>query len=71
MASATHIRGVHARIFAVFSGEPFPDGSWSVRVQVKSFIRWIWAGALFMALGGFLVVIDPRYSTKLSRAKLS
>ncbi len=52
-------------------GEPFPDGSWSVRVQVKSFIRWIWAGALFMALGGFLVVIDPRYSTKLSRAKLS
>jgi len=27
------------------------SGAWSVRVQHKPFIRWIWLGVLFMALG--------------------
>ncbi|NDY91481.1 heme lyase CcmF/NrfE family subunit [Ideonella livida] len=28
-----------------------PQVAWSVRVQVKPFIRWVWAGVLLMALG--------------------
>ncbi len=35
-------------------GEPLKDGSWSLRIYYKPFVRWIWLGALMMALGGFL-----------------
>ena len=43
-------------------GEPLgSDGAWSVRLYYKPFIRWIWLGAIFMALGGLLGAMDPRY----------
>ncbi len=43
-------------------GEPLgPDGSWALRLYVKPFIRWIWLGALLMAIGGFAVVFDKRF----------
>lgn len=42
-------------------GEPLGDTAWSVRVHVKPFIRWIWLGALMMAFGALLAVIDKRY----------
>ncbi|MDO8208122.1 MAG: heme lyase CcmF/NrfE family subunit [Gallionella sp.] len=44
-------------------GEPIPesDGAWAVRVYIKPFIDWIWAGSLLMALGGLLAVSDRRY----------
>jgi len=42
-------------------GEPLPDGAWGVRVSHKPLVRWIWLGALLMALGGVLAVADPRY----------
>jgi cytochrome c-type biogenesis protein CcmF len=29
-----------------------------VRVHVKPFVRWIWAGALLMALGGLVTATD-------------
>ena len=38
-----------------------PDGSWALRLYVKPFIRWIWLGALLMAIGGFTVVFDKRF----------
>lgn len=48
-------------------GEPLDQGSaWSVRIQTKPFIRWIWMGTIFMALGGFLAAIDRRYRRVLS-----
>ncbi|MGA9423209.1 MAG: heme lyase CcmF/NrfE family subunit [Rhodanobacteraceae bacterium] len=37
------------------------DGSWSLRVYVKPFVRWIWLGALFMMLGGFTAAADRRF----------
>ncbi|HQU48756.1 MAG TPA: heme lyase CcmF/NrfE family subunit [Casimicrobiaceae bacterium] len=37
------------------------DGAWGVRIYVKPFVDWIWAGCLLMALGGFLAVGDRRY----------
>jgi cytochrome c-type biogenesis protein CcmF len=45
-------------------GEPAnATGTWSVRIQYKPFVDWIWAGALLMALGGVLALTDPRYMT--------
>ncbi len=44
-------------------GEAIPesDGAWAVRVYIKPFIDWIWAGCFLMALGGILAVSDRRY----------
>jgi len=43
-------------------GEPLDGGTaWSVRIQTKPFIRWIWLGTIFMALGGLLAACDRRY----------
>jgi cytochrome c-type biogenesis protein CcmF len=44
-------------------GEPIPNsnGAWAVRVYIKPFVDWIWAGCLLMALGGVLAISDRRY----------
>jgi cytochrome c-type biogenesis protein CcmF len=43
-------------------GEPVgDDGAWAVRVYIKPFVRWIWIGALFMMLGGFVAAADRRF----------
>ena len=42
-------------------GEPLGDGAWSVRVQHKPMIRWIWFGALLIGLGGLTTAVDRRY----------
>ena len=56
--------GIHAGVFAdvlVTIGEPLGDGAWAVRMHVKPFVRWIWMGALLMALGGFVAAGDRRF----------
>ena len=43
-------------------GEPLgDDGAWAVRIYYKPFIRWIWLGAIIMALGGIFAASDRRY----------
>ncbi len=42
-------------------GESLGDGSWALRLYYKPFIRWIWFGGVFMALGGLLCMFDRRY----------
>jgi len=42
-------------------GEALGEGHWAVRVQIKPFVRWIWLGALLMALGGFVTAADKRF----------
>ncbi len=37
-------------------GEPLANNTWSVRIYIKPFVRWIWFGALLMAVGGFFAV---------------
>lgn len=53
-------------------GEPIADGSnqWAVRIYVKPLIRWIWLGAIIMALGGLISMLDKRYRLKKSKAPL-
>jgi len=50
-------------------GEPLPDGAWLMRVYVKPYMNWVWTGALFMALGGFLAATDRRYRMPARRAR--
>jgi cytochrome c-type biogenesis protein CcmF len=42
-------------------GEPLGAGAWSVRIQVKPLIRFLWLGSLLMAIGGLLAITDRRY----------
>jgi len=49
-------------------GEPLSDGVWAVRIHYKPFVRWIWLGAILMAIGGFLAVSDPRYRPSRRRS---
>ncbi len=43
-------------------GEPLDNkGAWAVRIYYKPFIRWIWLGAIVMALGGLFAASDRRY----------
>ncbi|MEM7431560.1 MAG: heme lyase CcmF/NrfE family subunit [Pseudomonadota bacterium] len=42
-------------------GEQLGGNAWSVRVQYKPMIRFIWLGALFMAIGGVVAASDRRY----------
>ena len=68
MTEAAIDAGLFRDLFVAL-GEPLGDkGAWSVRIYHKPFIRWIWLGALIMALGGLLSATDPRYR-KLARGK--
>jgi len=49
-------------------GEPAGGSAWTVRIQVKPFMAWIWAGCLLMALGGLLAAGDKRYRQGEARA---
>ncbi|GAB3027955.1 heme lyase CcmF/NrfE family subunit [Bowmanella dokdonensis] len=42
-------------------GEQLNNGDWALRIYVKPFVRWIWGGAILMALGGVLSICDKRY----------
>jgi cytochrome c-type biogenesis protein CcmF len=56
--------GIHAgwnRDLLISLGDPLGPDSWSVRVQYKPLVRFIWLGALIMALGGLLAATDRRY----------
>ena len=56
--------GIHARVRGdvyVALGEPLGNNAWAVRVHIKPFVRWVWLGALLMALGGFVTAADRRF----------
>ncbi len=42
-------------------GDDLGENAWSVRLQYKPLIRFIWLGALVMAFGGILAATDRRY----------
>jgi cytochrome c-type biogenesis protein CcmF len=44
-------------------GDPLGEGAWSMRIQYKPLIRYLWLGALIMALGGLIAATDRRYRT--------
>jgi len=62
--------GVMRDLFVAL-GEARADGSWTLRIQHKPLIRWIWLGTLLMALGGTLAASDPRYRKVAARETVS
>ena len=64
MTEAAIDAGLFRDLFVAI-GEPLgKDGAWSLRIYYKSFIRWIWLGAIFMAVGGLCAACDRRYRIK-------
>ena len=52
----------------VAMGEDIGQGAWSLRLQYKPMVRFIWLGALVMAIGGFIAITDRRYRTRRAEA---
>jgi cytochrome c-type biogenesis protein CcmF len=64
MTEAAIDAGLFRDLFVAI-GEPLGNqGAWSLRIYYKSFIRWIWLGAVFMAIGGLCAACDRRYRIK-------
>jgi cytochrome c-type biogenesis protein CcmF len=55
------------RDLLVSMGDDLGNGVWSVRLQYKPLVRFIWLGAVIMALGGFVGVLDRRYKVKATQ----
>ncbi len=53
-------RGVFGDAYVAI-GESLGNNTWALRVHVKPFVRWIWAGALLMALGAGITATDKRF----------
>jgi len=52
--------GAGRDLFAAL-GDDLGQGRWSLRLQYKPLIRYIWLGALLIALGGGIAAFDRRY----------
>ncbi len=63
MTEAGILAGWNRDLFVAL-GESLGDGAWSVRLQYKPMIRFIWLGCLIMALGGIIAASDRRYRLK-------
>lgn len=64
MMTEAAINGGFTRDLYAALGEELGGGSWAVRIYYKPFVRWIWFGGLFMALGGIFCLCDPRYRSR-------
>lgn len=53
-----------SRDLFVALGDPLGADAWSVRLQYKPLVRFIWLGALVMACGGLLALSDRRYRAR-------
>ncbi len=42
-------------------GNQLSNTDWEVRIHYKPVVRWIWLGAILIALGGMIAVADKRY----------
>ena len=55
-----------ARDLFVAMGDPLGADAWSMRIQYKPLVRYIWLGAIVMALGGLIAATDRRYRMKVA-----
>ncbi|EKO3438981.1 heme lyase CcmF/NrfE family subunit [Vibrio fluvialis] len=61
MTEAAIDRGLTRDVYIAMGERLDDNNAWAVRIYYKPFVRWIWAGALLMALGGALAISDKRY----------
>ncbi|MDH4022740.1 MAG: heme lyase CcmF/NrfE family subunit [Gammaproteobacteria bacterium] len=50
-----------SRDIFVALGDELGNGAWSIRLQYKPLIRFIWLGTIVMAIGGLIAGTDRRY----------
>jgi cytochrome c-type biogenesis protein CcmF len=65
------IDGAWNRDLFIAMGDHLGDGSWSVRLQYKPMVRFIWLGAFVAALGGLIAVFDRRYRQRVAVESVS
>ena len=53
-----------SRDLFVAMGNPLGADAWSMRIQYKPLVRYIWLGALVMAIGGMVAATDRRYRAR-------
>ena len=67
------IDGGFLRDIYVALGDKLENDDWAVRIHYKPVVRWIWLGAIFMALGATITLTDKRFKKrkeKKAKAKL-
>jgi len=64
MTEAAIDAGLTRDLFIALGESLDDEGSWAIRIHYKPYIRWIWLGAIFMALGGLFAASDRRYYQK-------
>lgn len=67
MTNAGISPGILKDLFVALGDNVEGQTAWSVRIQYKPLVRWIWGGALVMALGGAFAVSDRRYRIRQRR----
>jgi cytochrome c-type biogenesis protein CcmF len=60
MTEAAIDRGLTRDLYLAL-GEQIDATTWTVRIQHKPFVGWIWAGCLLMAAGAGMAAMDRRY----------
>ncbi|HMK86289.1 MAG TPA: cytochrome c-type biogenesis CcmF C-terminal domain-containing protein, partial [Steroidobacteraceae bacterium] len=63
--SAAAISVNWSRDLFVAMGNPLGAGAWSMRIQYKPLVRYIWLGAFVMAIGGLIAATDRRYRLRV------
>ena len=56
--------GAARDLFAAL-GDDLGQGRWSLRLQYKPLVRYVWLGAILVALGGLLAALDRRYRVRV------
>jgi cytochrome c-type biogenesis protein CcmF len=55
-----------SRDLFVAMGNSLGEGAWSMRIQYKPLVRYIWLGAMVMAVGGLVAATDRRYRSRVA-----
>ena len=62
MTEAAVHAGFTRDLYVALGDQPVQeDGAWTMRLQYKPLVRWIWLGPIMMAIGGLLAASDRRY----------
>ncbi|MGN0859911.1 MAG: heme lyase CcmF/NrfE family subunit [Stenotrophomonas sp.] len=68
MTEAGIARRWHGDLYTAL-GEPLGDGAWALRLHYKPMVRWIWAGAIAMALGALFTATAGRLRRRKETAR--
>jgi cytochrome c-type biogenesis protein CcmF len=63
LTTETSIHVDHGNNILVALGEDLGAGRWSLRMQIRPLVSFIWLAALIMAIGGGIAASDRRYRT--------